>query len=836
MGSYGGLTCSATFCNAGMTIPWESLGLRRFLILDGDVWACCEEGEPSGRTDCAGSPRVSYGVSADEIIDLELLARVLFPTLSDHSLDGLCARFSIPRAAVNRLVELFAALINEGLTMSPELLSLLGQLLPGETGRLLLRLAPLAREERPAPSPQRSSEPHLRVSVEEALSRTGAVADGVTWFEERPGQVEMARLVEQTFSEGGTLVVEAGPGTGKTFAYLVPALIYIRDHPGTRVVVSTRTKQLQEQVYDKDIPFLTERLTPNIKTALLKGRENYLCLRQWERVFPEVTEGLDRDLLIPLAYLASWLFRTETGDIEENHAFLSDARGRDLWPRLADSPHRCPGAACPFYADCFSVAARRRAREADLVVVNHSLLFADVKADGGILGNYDYLVVDEAHALEVTARDAFTSGLTPSTLERFLWELHHVRGRKNGGWLANLPLSPDDSRVSSLYDIIGALRAVNLHLFSRLEDELPVELRGLLPSIDSFVRQVDRVLNLLAQLQKGIEIVGDALEDEAMKREAERLSGGVEAISALYQILFSPPQDGYVHWYERRKAGDVALYSTPLAIDEVLKESLYPRVKGIVLTSATLSSGGKFSYLASSLGLDATDGDVRYAVVESPFSYEKKMRIYIPRFLPRANGDEETYVASISKLIEEIFRLGRKVLVLFTSHRMLRAVRSRARGTVIAQGIDGPRGKLVERFKGLTGGAVLLGTDSFWEGVDFPGRNLEILVITRLPFPVPTDPVFAALSARSAAAGNDPFYDLAVPMAVIKLRQGVGRLIRTQSDRGVVIITDRRILEKGYGRMFLAALPVGYEEPPTLAQLVNEIDDWLSQQGTNQGC
>ncbi len=810
-----------------MIIPWEALGLERFLVLDNDVRACCEDGELSDGADCTESPIVSYIISSDNVINLKLLSYIIFPTLPDHSLDGLCTRFSIPSTPVARLVELFVVLINEGLAMSPELLSLLGRLLPGMTGKFLLRLAPLAGGKTSVSPSQRSSESHLNVSVEEALSRTGAVADGVTWFEDRPGQLEMARLVEQAFSEGGTLVVEAGPGTGKTFAYLVPALIYIRDHPGTRVVVSTRTKQLQEQVYNKDIPFLAERIAPNIKAALLKGRENYLCLRQWERVFPEVAEGLDRELLIPLAYLASWLFRTETGDIEENRVFLSDIKGRELWSRLADSPHRCPGAACPFYADCFSVAARRRAREADLVVVNHSLLFADINADRGILEEYDYLVVDEAHALEGAARDAFTSMLTPSTLERFLWELYYVRGRKTGGWLAHLPLSPDDSRISSLRDLIGTLHTVNLLLFSSLEAGLPAEQRGVLPFLGGFADQVDRLIHLLFQLQNKIEIVGDALEDEAMKREAERLSGGVQGISDLYRALFAPPQDGYVHWYERKKTGEVTLYSSPLAVDGILRESLYPRVKGIVLTSATLSSSGKFSYLENSLGLDATGEDTRYAIVESPFSYEKNMRIYIPRFLPRANGDEEAYVASLSELIEEVSRLGKKVLVLFTSYRMLRAVHSRVQGTVIAQGIDGPRGKLVERFKGLTGGAVLLGTDSFWEGVDFPGRNLEILIITRLPFPVPTDPVFAALCARSAAAGNDPFYELAVPMAVIKLRQGIGRLIRTQSDRGVVIITDRRILEKGYGKTFLAALPVGYEEPHSLAQLVEDIDDWL---------
>lgn len=813
-----------------MNPPWEALGLQRFLVLDGGEGVCYEGGAAQPRLNCVDCPRVSYGRGDEGTIDLALLARVLLPTLSDHSLDGLSAHFSLPERKKDRIVGLLAALIEEGRSLSPKLLSLLGRLLPGVTGDLLSRLAPLADGTEPAAPRQRdyASPPHA--SVTEALSRDGAVGKGLAAFEDRPGQLEMARLVEEAFSAGGKLVVEAGPGTGKTFAYLVPALIHLRDHPGARVVVSTRTKQLQEQVYGKDIPFLTERIAPEIKSALLKGRENYLCLRQWERVFPEVTEGLDRDLLTPLAYLAGWLFRTETGDIEENRAFLGDPKWRELWPRLSDSPHRCLGPICPFYDDCFSVAARRRAREADLVVVNHSLLFADLKADMGILGNYDYLIVDEAHALEGTARDAFTSSLAPSTLDRFLWEIHHLRGRREGGWIARLPLSSGDSRLVSLRETLGGLRTANLRLFSRLGEELPSELRGFLPPLDPFLPQVERIINLLSRLKGEIEGVGEALEEGAPEvgREAERLSGAIDGISALYETLFSPPQDGYVHWYERKRAGEVTLYSSPLEVNTVLAESLYPRVKGIVLTSATLSSGEGFSYLERALGLDSSPGDVRYAVVESPFSYKEKMRVFLPRFLPPVDEDGDAYAVMLSELIEKLAPLQRKVLVLFTSYRLLNAVHSRVQGTVLAQGIDGPRGKLIEQFKGLEGGAVLLGTDSFWEGVDLPGKDLEILIITRLPFPVPTDPVFAALGARLAAMGRDPFHELALPQAILKLRQGVGRLIRTQSDRGAVIITDRRILEKGYGKRFRVALPVAHEEPPTLERLVEDLDKWFA--------
>ncbi len=811
-----------------MSIPWEAIGLSRFCAVDGEMRVCVEGGEPRPERDCTDTPLVSYADT--DGISLGLLARVLLPTLSDHSLSGLCSYFRVTNRKGERIVALLAGLIEEGMTVFPRLLALLSRLLPGPTGDLLSALVPHAStsEERPPAEPtldQGKESPAPVVTVEDALSPTGPVGQGMAAFEDRPGQLEMARLVEETFSRGGKLLVEAGPGTGKTFAYLVPALIYLRDHPGTRIVVSTRTKQLQEQVYEKDIPFLIPRIAPGVKAALLKGRENYACLRQWERVLPEVMDELDRDLLIPLAYFAGWLFRTETGDIEENRAFLSAPRGWELWPRLADSPHRCSGPICPFYDDCFSFAARRRARAAGLVVVNHSLLLADLAADGGILGPYDYLIVDEAHSLEGTARDAFTVRLSAATLDRFLGEVH----RRRGGWTGRVPLPPDDPRISSLRELVGTLRTANLRLFTRLGDLLPSEQRGPTPALD-LGTEATRIVNLLARLRAEIEGLGEVLEDDApdLAREAERLSVGADEIAGVYSTLFSPPQEGYVHWYERRGDG-VFLHSTPLAIDRILAEALYPRAKGIVLTSATLTTDSGFSYIRQALGLAAAGERVREAVVASPFSYQEGMRIYLPRFLPPVNGDGEEYAGALSELITALAPLERKVLVLFTSYRLLNAVHARLSGTVLAQGIDGPRGKLLEQFKGTKGGAVLLGTDSFWEGVDLPGEDLEVLVITRLPFPVPTDPVFSALCSRFEAEGHDPFLELSIPQAVLRLRQGVGRLIRTRADRGAVIITDRRILERGYGARFRASLPVEHISPPTLEALVRDLDDWLAR-------
>jgi len=300
--------------------------------------------------------------------------------------------------------------------------------------------------------------------------------------------------------------------------------------------------------------------------------------------------------------------------------------------------------------------------------------------------------------------------------------------------------------------------------------------------------------------------------------------------------LFSPPDENSVHWYEFINE-EPYLRISPLSVAPFLEKSLYPRVESLVLTSATLSQGGDFTYLEESLGLSEAPGEGEPAVVQGPFSYENEMKLLIPEFFPPVTSTDNAYVNALNECIQGIVsEVGRKILILFTSYKLLHAVHDALdeKALVLAQGIDGPRSKLIERFKESEGSAVLLGTDSFWEGVDLPGDALEILIITRLPFPVPTDPVFSALADRIAELGKDPFSDLSIPRAILKLRQGVGRLrqgvgrlIRTTSDHGVVIITDQRILRKSYGKRFTAALPVVGERVASLQELLSEVKTWL---------
>jgi len=822
---------SSDISSEEMALPWKGIGLERVLAVADGRTSLFVRGRLS---ESKGEPardvvRVAY-TGDEETVDLRLLARTLHPTLPGHTLANLCSHYGIAEGSdPETIFSLFMLLIEGFLKLSPELLTLLAQILSPPNSDLIRRMIGFARPQEEAttsePVPP-TSPPQL--SLDEMLAPEGPLARDLPGFEVRSGQADMSERVLNVLEHGGTTVVEAGPGTGKTFAYLIPALIHLRDHDGARVVVSTRTKQLQEQVFHKDLPFLSQHILPSVQVSLLKGRSNYICLRRWQIVLAELIGGLERDLLARLAPVARWLFATQTGDIEENTAFLSDRQAKVLWRRMYDDPHRCLGQSCPFYDDCFSVAARRRARRADLVVVNHSLLLADQQSDQGILGDYQCLIVDEAHAMETAARQAFTTTLSVHSVDSLLRAIEHPLGRGSGGWLARLPFARTDTRIGKAHDLLNTIHAANSRLFSSIAHALPPG-RGRSPALSAFEDQMAEIVRELGTLTRSIESLADAAKTPEIEHEANGLIDEAEEIMATCHKLFSPPDENSVHWYEFIN-DEPYLHMSPLSVAPLLEKSLYPRIESLVLTSATLSQGGDFNYLEEALGLSEAPGEEEQALVAGPFSYEDEMKLLIPEFLPPVTSTDNAYVDALADCIQRIVsEVGRKTLILFTSYKLLRTIHDKLdkRVLVLAQGIDGPRSKLIERFKKSVGSAVLLGTDSFWEGVDLPGDALEILIITRLPFPVPTDPVFSALADRMTELGKDPFSDLSIPRAILKLRQGVGRLIRTTTDHGVVIITDQRIIRKSYGRLFTAALPVTAERVTSLEDLLFQVKTWL---------
>ena len=824
-------------------LPWQELELSRVWVTAEGQAALLEDGAatPSlNPEEGSDLPRAVYPCGeeagpSEGVIDLLLLARVLHPTLSDHRLGSVAAWYGLaerPGTPAATAGTIFAAMMDETIGLDRELVALLARLLPPPLSDLFDRILLLPRSERVAnekpEAAQHASDIDRGSAVAmDVLGSGGAVADALPAYEERSGQLEMAEAVQEAFRDGEALLVEAGPGTGKTFAYLVPAILHLRAGSSTRVVVSTRTKQLQEQLYGKDLPFLLARLAPDLRVALLKGRENYICLRRWQGLVSEMVGGLERGRLTLLAPLARWLFESDTGDIDENGAFLSHPESRTLWARLCDAPNHCVGVFCPVLDECFSIAARRRARKANLVVVNHSLLLGDLAVGGVVLGRYTHLIVDEAHSLEAAARTAFTRSLSERIVARVADELEPATRRP--GWLRRLALPPGDADVKRATELVATVRRRSTSLFRSLNRKLPEERRGTFSSLSGLEPRIGETTTALQQLEMALDRLGGRLEGEETRKELEGHIDRVAGLRDVARAITVPPDENTVHWYERDHDG-MALHATPLDVAPFFQRLLYPRIESVVYTSATLSLAGDFDYISRSLGL--TDGvlRVRTAVVESPFSFRDRMKVAVPACFPPIDSEGNAYVEALASLLGTLTaRLGRKGLALFTSYQMLRAVRDRVPPEIAtyAQGVDGPRSKLIDRFRAHSGAGLLLGTESFWEGVDFPGEEMEFLVITRLPFSVPTDPILSALADRIAREGRDPFRDLSLPQAVLKLRQGVGRLIRTKEDHGIVVLTDQRVLSRSYGKRFIESFPVTVDTFDNEADLVEEVVDWF---------
>lgn len=841
-----------------MALPWKDLGLSRVWIdssresvlfeLDKDTVI---DAKPADHTRL----RVRYSLGDatqlhERTIDLRMLAESLLPVLSEHRLENVLHHYAISTdlPETRALVDLLHALVNEALRLNREAVALLAQLLPGPLSDVLMQVLVLpipaesesdmiqaelreAQEHReePTPSVQDDDAVPSAISVETALSNHGPIAASFDSFARRDGQVAMSLAVEATFQQGRALLVEAGPGTGKTFAYLIPAILHLQQHPEDRVIVSTRTRQLQEQLYGKDLPFLVDRLMPGLEVALLKGRENYLCLRRWQAVVAELTESLERELLLPLlAPLVRWMMDTETGDIEENSAFQSRPESRQLWSRLCDSAHHCTGGFCPFSEDCFSVLARRRARRADLVIVNHSLLLSDLAVDNVVLGKYTHLVIDEAHTLEAVARMAFTQRLMERSFVRLADDLSPSGRRK--GWLQRTPLVGAKEVRERVESLLSRLRAQTGVVFQQLSKHLPEERRAAFSALTDLSEDVGETPIMLTQLENALDSLSDHIEDDEAQKELEGHIRVVQGLHDVVSAMSQTPSDNTVHWYERLPY-TLMLQATPLDVAPLLEELLYPKLKALVLTSATLSLAGKFEYLCQSIGLSEAVFPIQTMVAESPFSYTDRMRILVPRYIPPAHRELAPYAEAVAELISSLSdRIGKNGLALFTSYAMMQAVKENLPNSVntLIQG-ELSRTALIERFRSATKPMWLLGTESFWEGVDFPGDELEILLIPRLPFPVPTDPVLAAMGNRMMRTGRDPFMDLSLPLTGLKLRQGVGRLIRTTDDGGLVFLTDQRIVTRGYGRKLAGSLPVRIETIPDLDTLLAEAARWFDK-------
>lgn len=668
-------------------------------------------------------------------------------------------------------------------------------------------------------------------------------------YEDRPSQRAMAEAVAATYNDGGVALLEAGTGVGKSLGYLVPALRWAAAN-NERTVVSTATITLQEQLVRRDLPFLSRALSDqSVKFALLKGWHNYVCLQRLDQAVKAGSALFDSDAGQELETIAEWAAHSSDGSLAD----LSFTPRAEVWDEVAAEPDLCTRLKCPFYSECFFFKARRQAAAADVVVANHHLLLSDVAVrrqmqnweESAVLPAYKHLVVDEGHHLEDAAAAHLGSSITRRALSRLLNRLER-RGRGLLPLLVQRLSARDDllstasmdlvrgqllssvftarERAQRLFESLAAVLERDATAVLRLTDTMEARSEGLTDSDGA----LGELLVEIEAIGKNLTLVQERLEvDETRAEELAPLLNEMRAVIrrlrhagvALMQGLLPPPDDrDVVRWIEfQGKPGayerNIAVHCVPLDLAHVLRDDLFGKVESAVVTSATLATDGGFHFLEERLGLSGAAAPARTAIFPSPFDYPHQAVLAVPTDLPAPNEQpQEHFLAVATHLADLAAASDGGIFGLFTSHRDLREMAAlwreaghTARWPLLVHGEE-PRDLLLERFRD-SGRAVLLGTATFWEGVDVPGMALRGLLIARLPFRVPTEPLVAAQCEAIDERGGNAFMEYMLPHAALRLKQGFGRLIRTASDSGVVVLSDPRVVRKRYGRALLAGLP-----------------------------
>ena len=638
----------------------------------------------------------------------------------------------------------------------------------------------------------------MDVSFTDLLGPQGPLAARISGFAPRVQQQTMAEAVGAALAEVSTLIVEAGTGTGKTFAYLLPALL-----SGQKVIVSTGTKTLQDQLYHRDLPTLRSALGATARVALLKGRANYLCLHRLENA---ELEPRRRQQQGELNLIRGWSGRTRHGDIAEL-AELPEAA--PIWPQVTSTAENCLGQDCPRIGDCFVVKARRNAQEADLLVVNHHLLCADMalREDGfgELLPAANAYIIDEAHQLAEVATGFFGLSLGSRQLLDLARDAS-LEQRREAGEMTGLDVCAQ-SLEKAVHDMRLAFGVEPRRAAWRDVANHSAVVQGM--------QDLSNALGNLTEWLKEVAPRGKGLENVWQR--------GVLLMQRLQQVC-GAASDGMLHWFETFTRA-FALNLTPLDVADLFRERMQAQPSAWIFTSATLAVGESFSHFAAQLGLDETHS-VRLG---SPFDYARSTLLYLPPALPEPSDPRylDAFVAAALPVLEA--SAGRAFL-LFTSHRALQEVARRLDGRIpfplLVQG-SLPRAELLDRFRAL-GNAVLLGTSSFWEGVDVRGAALSCVIIDKLPFASPGDPILQARLEALRERGGNPFMDFQLPAAVIALKQGAGRLIRDVQDSGVLMLCDPRLLNKPYGRLFLSSLP----DMPRSRKL-EDVEEFFRRTGSN---
>lgn len=654
--------------------------------------------------------------------------------------------------------------------------------------------------------------------MEEIFGRDGLIARFHPDFEFRPGQMAMASAVADAFSSRRHLLVEAGTGTGKTLAYLVPAVA-----TGRRIIISTGTKNLQEQLYHKDIPFLQSILPRKFRATYLKGRSNYLCLNRLKRAeTAPVLSGLDE--VDYFEQVRRWAYQSETGDRAE----LADIpENISFWRHLDARSDICIGSKCSSFESCFITRARQASLDSDIVIVNHHLFFADLalrgREWGQVLPDYSAVIFDEAHQIEDIAAQYFGASISSFQIADVIADITRL---PIVDVESSLNLTTTSARVMRLAELFwmcfntvaeGERRSAaaegrfNLRPQMFFRGKKGTE-REATPAGERFLglkTALDRLLSALLVVKE------PPAEMDAVVRRLEQLRFDLE-------FIVRGEEEKFVYWGERRARG-VFLQATPIDVGGMLNDRLFSTTESVVLTSATLASAGSFEFIKSRLGI----GEADEVVAESNFDYQRQALLYFPPRMPDPKSPEFTTAAAAE--IASLLRASRgRAFVLCTSYAQMQALRNLVGPVVdfpiLMQG-EGSRSGILDRFR-ETPGAVLFATASFWQGVDVRGEALSCVIIDKLPFAVPSDPVVAARQLLIDRHGGSSFNQYSVPSAIIALKQGIGRLIRSASDRGVISILDPRIMTRNYGRAFLESL-----HPCPVTRKIGDVERFFANQG-----
>jgi ATP-dependent DNA helicase DinG len=676
--------------------------------------------------------------------------------------------------------------------------------------------------------------PALSGVVETLFAVDGPLARTLPAFEPRAGQVEMAGAVARAFEQRGVLLAEAGTGTGKTLAYLVPAVL-----SRERVLISTGTKNLQEQIFFKDIPALRDALGVPFTATYMKGRANYVCLHKLDRL----NDGADpasHDVFLPM--IRGWAMRTETGDRAELADLPEDLA---FWSDVAATADTCLGAECPRYDECFVTRMRQRAAESDIVIVNHHLLCADAavrqNAYGEVIPGCSRAIVDEAHQLEDVATQYFGYSVSNYRVDDLARDVERLVEAGDGG---------DGAARAELEQAVESLRDRARTFFTELtfahrgtgrvkaEERVratPGSLSEVRDAAADLSGALDRLESTLVSLKvrpkpdatyedegnRGVRLQPDlsSVDEDGLAEQTAALARRAGELRDDLRLLVRADDDRYVYFVECRGRG-VFLRASPIDVSAIVRELLLDRMQTTVLTSATLTVDGSFDYIRSRLGIHAA-AEIR---LPSEFDFENQAILYLPRRMPDPRSDG--FALAAGREVTEILRRTQgRAFVLFTSYATMRAVQAIAEMAldypIFAQG-SAPRSQLLNQFR-TTPHAVLFATSSFWQGVDVVGDALSCVIVDKLPFASPSDPITAARVDAIRARGGDPFGDYQVPLAILSLQQGLGRLIRHRQDRGVLAVLDPRLRTKAYGARFVASLP-----PAPIVHDLSHVDVFFS--------